>query len=211
MKRIIANLLFGKNSLLSGLIALGIVSLIALGCTCGKDLADLGKDDDRDSSSSPRSSKDKDSSKSTSSSTGEKPDPEEDGLVPPDKAKLKALVRETLLDFGDAVKNNDFEDFHSTVSSDLQEQFSAEKMKTAFKQFVDGKASFEAARDGEPTFSLQQVSQENGEKILEANGDYKNEPAINFQLKYLAKGNEWKLLGIKVNTDITFRKVIKGS
>jgi len=51
MKNVISKLVFGRGNALSGLIAFGVVALIALGCTCG-DLSNVGKDNSNSARSS---------------------------------------------------------------------------------------------------------------------------------------------------------------
>ena len=37
MRRLIKELIWGKNNFFNGMIAIGVVTAIALGCNCGKD------------------------------------------------------------------------------------------------------------------------------------------------------------------------------
>src|SRR6478672_453588 len=78
MKNRIYNLLFGRDSLVSGLFAIAVVGLIALGCTCGKnfDLANIAKN-------------------ANVASTSDSNDTDDEIAELPDDRLLKALVKET--------------------------------------------------------------------------------------------------------------------
>lgn len=202
MKKLAAKLFFGKDDRYSGLIAFGIIALIALGCTCGKnfDLGNLGKNDN-----TPASNTSDKRSDSDSSTAGSKPDAS-DGLIPPPEDQLQYLVRETMLDFNDAIASADFTDFHAKLCKPWQKQVTPGGMKDLFQQFIDGNASFGEIRDMDATFTTQKITKEGQNKILEVNGEYPTSPmTTTFQLNYLAEGKDWKLSKIRVETRIDRR------
>ena len=207
MKKVISNLLFGRGNALSGLIAFGVVALIALGCTCGgKDLSELGKDNSNSTKSSSNTfgdDKDKTTGDTKTRSTGQKPDPQKDGLIPPADEQLQALVKETMLDFNDAVKEGDFDDFYSKISKVWQKQTSSAQLKAGFQEFIDGRANMDAIEDMDATLSTRKVSSQSGYKVLDVAGEYATTPiASTFDLEYIAEGHDWKLLKIKVYTAV---------
>src|SRR4051812_46460124 len=112
MKKLAADLLFGKNAMLSGLIALMVVGAIALGCSCNKQLGDLGKNDN---------------SSTTSNSSTDTPDSDSGG-VPSDTA-LQSMVKETTADFAEAIDSNDFHDLYEKSSSDFQATYTEDQFK----------------------------------------------------------------------------------
>jgi hypothetical protein len=204
MRSIISNLLFGRGNRTSGLIAFGIIALIALGCTCGKDfnLGDLGKN----SSNTSRTSSDNTSdSPDSSRTTGTKPDASE-GLIPPPDEQLQYLVRETMVDFNDAIQTEDFSDFYSKICKPWQKQVTPEQMKGMFQKFIDGGASFGEVKNMDATFTTRKIKKDSGYKILEVDGEYPTTPnATTFELNYLAEGSDWKLSKIKVETTIKLK------
>ncbi len=200
MQQLVAKLLFGKNAKFSGVIALAIVAAVALGCTCAKELGNLGKNDN-----SPTSNTSDNRSDSKSSTQGSKPDAS-DGLIPPPVDQLQYLVRETMLDFNDAIADEDFSDFHAKICKPWQKQVTPDGMKDMFRQFIDGKASFGEIRDMDASFTTQKIKKDGQYKVLEVNGEYPTSPrTTTFQLNYLAEGKDWKLSKIRVETTIHIR------
>ncbi|HEV8593656.1 MAG TPA: hypothetical protein VGQ55_16235 [Pyrinomonadaceae bacterium] len=189
MKNLITSLLFGKDSLLSGLIAIGIVSLIVLGCTCGKnfDLANVGKTDTSNSSSTSDSSSD---------------DSEDTDL--PDKRLLKALVAETTADFAAAISTEDFTSMHDKASSDFQSSYSADQMKDEFREFLKNKKVILPILAKtialEPEYSPDPyIRTEQGLSILVVNGKYKTKPVpMNFEYEYVKRNGSFKLLKLVI-------------
>lgn len=194
MKKLATTLLFGKDAQLSGLIALAIVGAIALGCSCNKELGDLGKTDTNSNSS-------------TTSNTTAPPPPSvakpdaSTGEVPSD-AQLQELTRTTILDFNSAIKSGDFNNFHRTVSKPFQKQASPEKMADAFKVFTDANIDFDEVSTLQATFSPPpSIQRTSGVKHLQLLGSYDTSPRrMKFDLKYIPEGKEWKLIAIEVNT-----------
>jgi hypothetical protein len=192
MKKLIHEIFFGKNTLLSGLMALFVVGSIALGCNCNKDLlSNTAKDENTAPASSPATT-------TTTSST--KPDAST-GKAPTDD-QMQTMVRKTVLDFNDAIQSGDFTDFRSTCSKPFQKQASADKMEGVFHEFVEAKLNFKAVKDLDARFtSAPEVVKDSGYKVLVAKGVYATTPRkTNFELKYLAEGENWNLNSIEINT-----------
>lgn len=205
MKKVILNILFGRGNALSGLIAFGVVALIALGCTCGKnlDLGNLGTENSNSSRTSSNTFGDSPDSKRRAGET--KPDAS-DGLIPPPDEQLQYLARETMLDFNDAIAKADFTDFHSNICKPWQKQVTPDGMKAMFQRFIDGKASFGGIRDMDASFSTRKISKDGQYKILAVEGEYPTSPnPTTFELNYLAEGSDWKLSKIKVVTTINIK------
>jgi hypothetical protein len=200
MKQILKRVLFGRNNLANGLIAMFVVAAVALGCTCGKglDFGNISRTSDNSANTS-------NSSPSNSATTGSKPDASA-GLIPPDDDQLQYLARETMLDFNDAIQKEDFTDFHSKICKPWQKQVTPDGMKTMFRQFIDGEADFGEIRDMDAVLTLRKVKKEGSYKILEVNGEYPTTPnTTKFELNYLAEGKDWKLSKIRVETNIKLR------
>lgn len=195
MKKLAAELLFGKNSMFSGIIALSIVSAIALGCTCGKTLSDLGKNDDSTTASN---------TSSTSNTSDAPPVKKADastGQVPPNE-QLQDLARTTILDFNDALQSKDFSDFHRNISKPFQKEASPERFREVFKSFIDAGIDFKEVRSLTANFtSPATIDKSVGGKQLKLKGNYATSPRrTNFELKYVPEGDEWKLIYIEINT-----------
>jgi hypothetical protein len=200
------NILFGRGNKISGLLAMGIIAAVALGCTCAKDLnlGDLGKNSESNTSRT-ASNTSTTKSDSTDYTVGSKPDASK-GLIPPDDDELQYLARQTMVDFNDAIAKADFNYFHSTICKPWQKQVSADEMKNMFQRFIDGKASFGEVSTMDATLTTRKVRKEGSYKILEVNGEYPTSPnTTSFELNYLAEGSDWKLSKIKVETTINLQ------
>jgi hypothetical protein len=189
MKKLINEILFGKNAQVSGLIALTVVLSIALGCNCGKsfDLANLAKNANSSSTSNSASSSD------TS-----------DDSVPSDTV-VEGLVKDTMREFADAVDTGDFHEIYTNASSDFQGTYTEDEMKTAFKSYTDKKRivvpilrkidGVDAEFDSPPS-----IRTEKGLNILMAKGRFSTKPyKTRFDYEYVMRGGEWKLLKLVIN------------
>lgn len=206
MKKTINTIFFGKDRF-SGILALTIVALIALGCTCGKnfDLGNLDKPNNSASNSasntaSNTASNSASNTASTPRTTSDKADAST-GKLPTDE-QLQNLARTTILDFNDAIQKEDFTDFRETVSKPFQKQASAEKFKEGFKDFITARVNFREVQDLDATFSeTPKVGRQSGYKTLEIKGVYDTSPRnTKFELQYIAEGSDWKLIMIRVST-----------
>ena len=189
MKRLATALLFGKDSRFSGLIAFAIVGAIALGCTCNKELGELGKPDSSNSSTT------------SNSTTTDTTDPS--GV--PSESALQSMVTETTEDFAQAIDTNDFGDIYEKSSTDFQKTYTEEQMKEAFKLFVNKKRlilpSLNKAGGTTAEFSpAPRIRSENGLEILVLNGTYPTKPhKVKFEYEYVKRAGDWKLLKLIVN------------
>jgi hypothetical protein len=192
MNNFFTTLIYGKDNRLSGLLALGLVGAVALGCTCGKnfDLANAGKDNGPSNSSNPTS----DSPFSGKDSDGSIPSP----------STLQAMVKETTSDFAQAVETGDFSEIYSKASTDFQNTYSEDQMKNVFKTFIDKKSqvlpSLSKAASTEAEFSpAPSIRTEQGLPILVLNGKFPTKPnQVRFEYEYVLRGGEWKMLKLVV-------------
>lgn len=185
MKNSIRNIILGKDSKTSGFIALGIVALIALGCTCGKDL-NLNTSSNSSSSDNPFS---------TSSS--------EDSDMPGDEL-IKALVKETTADFAYSISEEDFSKMYEKASTDFQKSYTKEQFKDLFKDFIKQKRSLlpilSKAVSTDPEFtSPPRLRSEAGLNVLVTEGKYATKPLpVTFNYEYVERNGRWKLLVLKI-------------
>ncbi len=187
MKTLIPKLVLGTDNKLSGILALGIIATIALGCTCGKnfDLSNLGANSNSTTANS--SSDDTDSA---------------DGV--PSKGLLDALVAETTADFNYAITLNDFSKMYEKASFDFQNTYTEEEFKNSFKDFVDKKRVITPilakAVTMDPELSPEPyIRTEQGLDILVVKGKYATKPVpMTFEYEYVKRNDEWKLLKLIV-------------
>ena len=110
-----------------------------------------------------------------------------------DDGELQTLVKTTLVDFNSAIQSGSFDSFHSSTSSYLQDQITVAQLEQQFSEFIQRKIDFSdiASKQAsiKPAFENQ-----NGIKVLNANGSYPTTPATNFELQYIQEDVEWKLV-----------------
>lgn len=186
MKKLISEIVSGNN-FATGVIALGVIASIALGCNCGKDLdlSNIGKNSNSTTTSSPTTGNDDDS-------------------VPSDSV-VEGLVKDTTRQFKDAVDSEDFTELYNDASTDFQGTYTLNQVKDAFKTYTDkkkivvpilDKADAQAAEfDSKPS-----LRSEKGLSILMAKGRFKTKPYnTRFDYEYVMRGGEWKLLKLVIN------------
>ncbi len=204
MKNLINELLFGKNSLLSGSLALAVVMTIGLGCFCNKDKFDFGN---VNTTSTPANTT------STPANTQATPEPEATKTYKkadaskseiPTEPEMEAIVKKTLRDFNDALQKEDFTDFHASVSRAWQKQTTPDEMKTRFESFIRGQADISNVQTMKVNFTnAGEITRSTGVKTLETKGFFDTAPYdTTFELKYIAEGKEWKLASLSVVTNI---------
>lgn len=180
----------GRNRV-NGAIALAIVAMIVLGCTCGKDM-NLGELANKSAST--------DNKKADDSPFGD--DETADGM--PGDDLLKALVNETTADFAYAISTNDFSNIHKKASIDFQRSIPLEKLQTEFKKFVDQKSRYlpslaKISSTGAEFSPAPSLRQEQGLDILVAKGKYATKPVeVGFDYEYVKRDGQWKLLKLVV-------------
>lgn len=187
MKDVFHQFIFGRGNLISGLIALTIISSVALGCTCAKnfDLGNLAKSDN-----SNRSSDDP-------FRTGS------DGDVPADSV-CQGLVKDTTRLFEEAIDSGDFSDLYESASTDFQSSYKVEDVANAFKTFTDNRSSvvpiLKKALDMDPEFSqAPSIRTEKGLKILVLNGKFATRPTnVQFEYEFVNRGGNWKMLKLVI-------------
>jgi hypothetical protein len=189
MKKIIENIIWGRDTRLNGLIALTVVALIALGCTCGKDLG-LSNSSSNSSGDSPFST----SSDNDSDTDSEMPGGE----------LLNALVKETTADFAAAISTGDFSKLYEKASTDFKATYTLDQTEDVFKDFVTKKSLVSPilakAIGMKPEFSPEpSIRTEKGLSILVANGKYPTKPVpTNFEYEYVKRNGSWKMLKLVV-------------
>jgi hypothetical protein len=187
MKTFFASVFFGRDNRISGAIALFIVALIALGCTCGKglDLGNLAKN-------------------TNSTTTDSSSDDSKDNDAMPSKGLLDAMVAETTADFNYAITADDFSQMYEKASSDFKNTYTEQQFRDSFKEFVDRKRVItpilSKAVSMEPDLSPDPyIRTEQGLEILVVKGKYATKPVpMTFEYEYVKRNDEWRLLKLIV-------------
>ena len=203
MKNTLRDIFFGKGTFTSGLIALTILGLIVLGCTCnGKKFGEI------DTNSSENKTKDEGNPFETPEKTKEVKFEKADASkseVPSD-AELNKMVKEDILAFDQALEDKEFSDFYKRISKFWQDQTSPRKLQKGFQSFIDGNADLSAVKDLEANFdSRPSVEQKRrgGLKIMEVKGTFDTKPnESTFEIKYIPEGKDWKMMGFFVRTTV---------
>ncbi len=194
------NVFTAKSNFANGLMALFIISLIVLGCTCNdKDGFDFGSND-KDSNTSEKKDADTDSTPEANDDGDFKADEDE---VPTD-SQSQALVKKTLMGFNEAVQAGDFADFHKTVSGTWRRTSKPADFNKGFKEFIDKEIDISRIRKQEAEFSPKpKIIKKFGKQVLSLKGTYEaglGELPVNFNLEFIVDGDEWKLIFIGVDT-----------
>jgi len=187
MLSVVKNLILDRNSTVNGIIAFAVVSLIALGCTCGKDF-NLGN-----------TSSDSNSNSSSSSNNvfGGDSDDVDDTLA-------KATVKATTAEFANAISTEDFSTLYNETATEFRSQYSEEKLKSEFSDFIRQKKNLlpilAKAISMNPEFTDgPDTRQESGETILSASGKYPTKPLpVTFKYEYLKREGKWWLLRLEI-------------
>lgn len=206
MKNLVNKLINGKDNRLSGAIALVVVLSIALGCNCSKSLGDLANDSSQNNSSNssnPFGNTSDNRSTSPSTDRADEKKPSATGGKTPTDGETQYLVRETMLEFNDAIQAADFTAFHSTISKQWQKQTTPAAMKGSFQSFIDGQADFGAIKDMTADIEKKETRKQSGFNVLDVEGEYPTSSIpTTFKLSYVAEGSEWKLFKLEVYTGI---------
>lgn len=194
MRRLIRELIWGKNNFFNSLIAIGVVTAIALGCNCSKDFGGLGKNESNTTVVNTAGTPEKTPVESTLSD-------ESRGDLPSER-DMEELTQTTLLDFNDAIQTGDFTDFHSKISKVWKKTSTPETFNQGFKEFIDKKIDISSIKGKNAMYDPQPtVTKKSGYKVLSAKGRYDTSPLpTRFETEYIAEDGDWKLISIRVDT-----------
>jgi hypothetical protein len=202
MKNKSRNFSLGRDNQLNGLIAFGIVMLVALGCTCGRDfgLGNIGTETNTANTVANTS----DTTIPVTKPTYKKADASK-GEMPSD-AELQEIAKTTLLDFNEAVQQEDFTTFYSHICKPWQKQTTPDGLKTTFQGFIDKNISIVSIAALDAEFSPEpEIGRELGYRTLKLAGKYPTSPNVTkFELNYIPEGKDWKLSKIVVDTTSKF-------
>ncbi len=118
----------------------------------------------------------------------------------PSMAELENLTYKSLTNFGNAVMMGDFTLFHSRLAPEFQRDFTPEKLKAAFAEFVERKVDVGMLVQNSP-INFSKPASIDGNGVLKTQGtiDSKIAPVtVLFSLDYVFRDNEWKLIGLDI-------------
>ncbi len=177
---------FHNRNIVNGLIAIGLIGAIALGCTCGRrDFSNTG------------SSGDANTPKDIFGG------PSSDDKMPGNEL-LNALVKETTADFAYSISIGDFSNMYDKASTDLQNTYTKDQMQNSFKDLIARKRQLLPillkANSMEPEYSpAPSVRTESELDVLSVTGKYTTKPLpITFNYEYVKRNGDWKLVVLKV-------------
>jgi hypothetical protein len=123
----------------------------------------------------------------------------------PTVIQTNAMLRQTILDFADAVEAEDFKIFHAKASEDFQATFTPEDLQTSFQSFIDKKElilpALRTIKGKRAQFTKGPlIRTEKKYKILVAKGSFATTPYwTDYEIEYIWTGREWKLLVVKLS------------
>src|SRR5262249_741636 len=114
----------------------------------------------------------------------------------PAEEELKKLVTKSLLDFDQAVKAKNFENFYNSLSQLWKGQTSPEALQKIFQQFINKNIDISGIKDVAPVVEPKPAIKESF-LVVEGHYPLKSE-RVEFTLRYTLESSAWKLAGIRV-------------
>lgn len=116
----------------------------------------------------------------------------------PSKEDQEVLIKTTLLTLNDANLTDDYAVLHAKLSKPFREQIDPEKLKAAFKEFVDKKGDISVIAVKPPIPDADGAIDKTG--VLELSGSFDTKPKVTYKLRFSMSEGVWKPLGINVST-----------
>jgi hypothetical protein len=125
------------------------------------------------------------------------PTPAAAQLVPPDNV-IEITIKRHLASFNDANITGNYEVWHATLSRPFRQQFTADRLKTAFKAFHDQQIDISPVLAQVPILSEPARIDHEGALLLK--GAFETRPSrVLFDMRLLPAEGDWKLTSIHVN------------
>lgn len=116
--------------------------------------------------------------------------------APPDE-ELRALVRDSLLRFNEAIRSKSFDAFYDSVSRKWQNQLTKGQLQRAFQPFVDKGVDISGIQHLDCTYDVAPEVGTDG--LLTIIGEYPTQPyKVHFTLRFFYELPNWKLFGVEV-------------
>lgn len=175
---------FGRGNLVSGCVALSIVLLVALGCTCGKDFNFSNT-----------------SSNSNSSGNSIFGNDSGDDV---DSNLTKATIKATTAQFANAISTEDFSTLYNETATEFRSRYSQDELKSEFKDFIRQKRQLlpilAKTVSMEPEYTDGPTTRSEGtETVMSVSGKYATSPLpVTFKYEYVKRQSKWWLLRLEV-------------
>jgi hypothetical protein len=116
----------------------------------------------------------------------------------PDEQTIKAMARETLLQFNDAIHQRTFEDFYDHVSRAWQRKLTLGMLRRSFQGFIDRQPRLAGIRDSEVQLGTPPRIDDTG--LLIVAGSFPTKPyRVAFSLEFTYEMPNWRVFGLNVN------------
>ena len=177
---------YGRTSLINGFLALSILSLIAFGCVCN-DLENVDTEEP---------------------TAIEEPEVKEDFAADkvPSKEYLNQLVKNTIMDFHQSLKKDDYSHLYKNLSKEFKKSTTPEKLKQRFKPDFGGGINLAAIKNHKAGFfkepKIERTS--NGQSKLRLHGSYETSPDVRFTFEYVFEDRQWKLSRLEALFTLSF-------
>lgn len=117
--------------------------------------------------------------------------------VPPDNV-IEITIKRHLASFNDANITGNYDVWHATLSRPFRQQFTADRLKTAFKAFHDQQIDIAPVLAQVPILSEPARFDHEGALLLK--GAFETRPSrVLFDMRLLPADGDWKLASIHVN------------
>lgn len=174
-------------------LVLGVLIVFALGCSF-----DLGKNAENTTAPANTATTEKPNKAETEKPKSATKADASKKEVPSDE-EAQEMAKATLLEFNKAIEQEDFTDFHDSISKTWQKEITPQKFNEAFAEFIEKKIDISDIGSEDARFSPSpEVKKEQGFDMLTLEGEYPTSPKTTFSLKYIPEGKEWKLSRIRV-------------
>ena len=116
----------------------------------------------------------------------------------PGVPQQEQLIKVSLLTFNDANITGNYAVLHAKVSKPFRDQFPAEKLKEAFKDFATKSIVLDAIANLPAVSTVPAKIDDDG--ILTLIGYFDTKPKqVKYRLRFVPSDLEWKLIGINVD------------
>ncbi len=118
----------------------------------------------------------------------------------PSPEMQEVLVKTTLLSFNDANITGNYAVLHSKLSKPFRDQFSPDKLKETFKDFVEKHVIIDPIASKPLVVTTETKLDENG--VMRMDGYFNTTPKkVKYKLGFIPSDGEWKAIGINVNVE----------
>jgi hypothetical protein len=115
----------------------------------------------------------------------------------PSAQRQEILIKTTLLTFNDANLTGNYEVMHAKLAKAFRDKFSPDKLKQAFKSFIEQKVDLAPIVLKPPVATTE--SKIDGGGTLQLRGYFETAPSrVHYELDYVPSEGEWKPIGLNV-------------